>query len=168
LLVACRNPGDEPKPPPPEPPAVSHPAPASPTPAASTPAGPIAGVMPVPGDFRVKDFGFTSGEKLPELRIHYMTLGTARRDATGHVTNAVLILHGTTGSGQAFARKQFADVLFGPGQVLDLARYYVILPDGIGHGDSSKPSDGLKAEFPHYGYVDMVEAEHALLVDALK
>ena len=168
LLVACRNPGDEPKPPPPEPPAVSHPAPASPTPAASTPAGPIAGVMPVPGDFRVKDFGFTSGEKLPELRIHYMTLGTARRDATGHVTNAVLILHGTTGSGQAFARKQFADVLFGPGQVLDLARYYVILPDGIGHGDSSKPSDGLKAKFPHYGYVDMVEAEHALLVDGLK
>jgi len=168
LLVACRNPGDQPKPAPPDPPAASHPAPASPAPAPSTPAGPIAGVTPVPGDFRVKDFVFTSGEKLPELRIHYMTLGTARRDATGHVTNAVLIMHGTTGSGQAFARKQFADVLFGPGQALDLARYYVILPDGIGHGDSSKPSDGLHAKFPHYGYVDMVEAEHALVVDGLK
>jgi homoserine O-acetyltransferase len=168
LLVACRNPGDEPKPAPPDPPAASHPAPAPPVPAASTPQGPIAGVTPVPGDFRVKDFAFTSGEKLPELRIHYMTLGSARRDAIGRVTNAVLIMHGTTGSGQAFARKQFADVLFGPGQALDLARYYVILPDGIGHGDSSKPSDGLKAKFPHYGYVDMVEAEHALVVDGLK
>ena len=168
LLVACRNPGDEPKPAPPDPPAASHPSPAPPAPAPSTPAGPIAGVTPVSGDYRVKDFVFTSGEKLPELRTHYMTLGTARRDATGHVTNAVLIMHGTTGSGQQFARKQFADVLFGPGQALDLARYYVILPDGIGHGDSSKPSDGLHAKFPHYGYVDMVEAEHALVVDGLK
>jgi len=129
--------------------------------------GPIAGVTPVQGDFRRKDFVFTSGETLPELRIHYMTLGTARRDASGHVTNAVLIMHGTTGSGQQFARKQFADVLFGPGQALDLQRYYVILPDDIGHGDSSKPSDGLRARFPHYGYVDMVEAEHALVVDGL-
>jgi len=157
LLVACRNT-----------PAAMPPAPASSTPPPSTPPGPIAGVAPVPGDFRVKDFVFTSGEKLPELRIHYMTLGTARRDATGHVTNAVLIMHGTGGSGQQFARKQFADVLFGPGQALDLTRYYVILPDDIGHGDSSKPSDGLRAKFPHYGYVDMVEAEHALVVDGLK
>jgi homoserine O-acetyltransferase len=129
---------------------------------------PIAGVMPVPGDFRRKDFAFTSGEKLPELRIHYLTLGTARRDAAGHVTNAVLVMHGTTGSGQQFARKQFADVLYGPGQPLDLTRYYVILPDDIGHGDSSKPSDGLHAKFPRYGYTDMVEAEHALVVDGLK
>ena len=124
--------------------------------------------MPVPGDFIIKDFTFTSGEKLPELRIHYMTLGTAKRDASGRVSNAVLIMHGTTGSGQQFSRKQFADVLFGPGQPLDLSRYYVILPDDIGHGGSSKPSDGLRAKFPHYGYTDMVVAEHALVVDGLK
>ena len=124
--------------------------------------------MPVPGDFTIKDFTFASGEKLPELRIHYMTLGTAKRDAAGRVSNAVLIMHGTTGSGQQFSRKQFADVLFGPGQPLDLARYYVILPDDIGHGQSSKPSDGLRAKFPHYGYTDMVNAEHALVVDGLK
>ena len=122
----------------------------------------------MPGDLQIKDFAFASGEKLPLLRIHYVTLGTARRDAAGHVTNAVLILHGTTGSGLSFARKPFADVLFGPGQPLDLTRYYVILPDGIGHGDSSKPSDGLYAKFPHYGYIDMVEAEHHLVVDGLK
>lgn len=124
--------------------------------------------MPVPGDFILKDFTFTSGEKLPELRIHYMTLGTAKRDASGRVSNAVLIMHGTTGSGQQFSRKQFADVLFGAGQPLDLSRYYVILPDDIGHGGSSKPSDGLRAKFPHYGYTDMVAAEHALVVDGLK
>jgi homoserine O-acetyltransferase len=123
--------------------------------------------MPVAGDFQIKDFAFTSGEKLPELRIHYMTLGTPKRDAAGHVTNAVIVLHGTTGSGQQFARTQFADELYGPGQPLDLTRYYVILPDDIGHGDSSKPSDGMHARFPRYGYHDMVEAEHALVADGL-
>jgi homoserine O-acetyltransferase len=171
LLLACRKAHDEPRPPPP--PAAPAPAPAGPAapkpPATAAPAPqPIAGVMPVPGDFTIKDFTFTSGEKLPELRIHYMTLGTARRDAAGHVSNAILIMHGTTGSGQQFSRKQFADVLFGPGQPLDLTRYYVILPDDIGHGGSSKPSDGLHAKFPHYGYTDMVVAEHALVVDGLK
>jgi homoserine O-acetyltransferase len=171
-LVACRNTHDEPKPPPaPAGPAVpvttqaAAPAQARPAP---PPAQPIAGVMPVSGDFTIKDFAFTSGERLPELRIHYMTLGTIKRDATGRVTNAVLIMHGTTGSGQQFARKQFADMLFGPGQPLDLSRYFVILPDGIGHGGSSKPSDGLRAKFPRYGYTDMVAAEHALVVDGLK
>jgi homoserine O-acetyltransferase len=124
--------------------------------------------MPVADDFTIKDFTFLSGEKLPELRIHYMTLGTAKRDPAGHVTNAVLIMHGTGGSGQQFARKQFTDVLFGPGQPLDLTRYYVILPDDVGHGGSSKPSDGLHARFPHYNYTDMVVAEHALVVDGLK
>jgi homoserine O-acetyltransferase len=168
LLVACRSTRDEPKPLPPEPAAAPVPPPAQPSAAPPKAAPqPIAGVMPVPGDFKMKDFAFTSGEKLPELRIHYMTLGTAKRDAAGHVTNAVLIMHGTGGSGQQFARKQFTDVLFGPGQALDLTRYYVILPDDIGHGDSSKPSDGLHAKFPHYGYIDMVEAEHALVVDGL-
>jgi homoserine O-acetyltransferase/O-succinyltransferase len=171
LLLACRKAHDDRQAP--QPPAAPAPAPAGPAapkpPATAAPAPqPIAGVMPVPGDFIIKDFTFTSGEKLPELRIHYMTLGTARRDAAGRVTNAILIMHGTTGSGQQFARKQFADVLFGPGQPLDLTRHYVILPDDIGHGGSSKPSDGLHAKFPHYGYTDMVVAEHALVVDGLK
>ncbi len=168
LLVACRKAQDEPKPPPPPAPAASNPAPAPKSPASPAAPQPIAGMMPVPGDFTLKDFEFTSGEKLPELRIHYMTLGTAQRDAAGHVTNAVLVMHGTGGSSQQFSRKQFADVLYPPGQALDLTRYYVILPDDIGHGDSSKPSDGLHAKFPRYGYTDMVEAEHALVVDGLK
>jgi homoserine O-acetyltransferase/O-succinyltransferase len=172
LLLACRKADDEPRQSPPQPAAPaapSTPPAAQKTPATAPPAlQPIAGVMPVPGDFTIKDFTFTSGEKLPELRIHYMTLGTPRRDAAGRVTNAVLIMHGTTGSSQQFSRKQFADVLFGPGQPLDLTRYYVILPDDIGHGQSSKPSDGLRAKFPHYGYHDMVNAEHALVVDGLK
>ena len=170
LLVACRKSADEPRPAPKpvEAPAPATAAPAAPpaTPAAApaTPADPamIAGVTTAPGDFKIKDFAFTSGDKLPELRIHFMTLGTAKRDAQGHVTNAVIVLHGTTGSGQQFARKQFADELFGPGQPLDLNKYYVILPDDIGHGASSKPSDGLHAKFPHYGYHDMVQAEHEL------
>jgi homoserine O-acetyltransferase len=130
-------------------------------------AGPVAGVVPVEGDFVERDVRFASGETLPELRIHYLTLGTLRRDATGHATNAVLVMHGTTGSGQQFLQPQFAGELFGPGQPLDLARYYVILPDDIGHGRSSKPSDGLRARFPHYGYADMVTAEHALVLDGL-
>ena len=96
-----------------------------------------------------------------------MTLGTPKRDAAGQTTNAVLVMHGTTGSGRQFERKQFADVLFGKGQPLDLTRYFVILPDDIGHGASSKPSDGRHAKFPHYGYADMVAAEHALVVDGL-
>jgi homoserine O-acetyltransferase len=171
-LLACRRSHDEPKPlqaPPLAAPATTPvAAPAKPpAPPAAAPQT-IRGVAPVSGDFTVKDFSFTSGEKLPELRIHYMTLGTAKRDPAGHVTNAILIMHGTTGSGQQFGRKQFADVLFGPGQPLDLGRYYVILPDDIGHGGSSKPSDGLHARFPHYGYTDMVEAEHALVADGLK
>ena len=138
-------------------------------PAAAPPqaAGPIAGVAPVEGDVVLRDFHFASGEVLPELRVHYATLGTPRRDAAGHVTNAVLVMHGTTGSGRQFARPQFADVLFHAGQPLDLARYYVILPDDIGHGRSAKPSDGLRARFPHYGYRDMVAAEHALVTDGL-
>ena len=115
----------------------------------------------------LRDFQFASGEKLPELRIHYMTLGTPRRDANGRVTNAVLIMHSTTTSGWLFASKPFAEALFEPGQPLDLTRYYVILPDDIGHGRSSKPSDGLRARFPHYGYRDMVAIKHALLTEGL-
>jgi len=119
------------------------------------------------GDFTVKNFQFTSGERLPELRLHYTTLGSPHKDSHGRTTNAVLILHGTGGDGHQFLRPQFADVLFAPGGLLDPAKYFIILPDGIGHGKSSKPSDGLHAKFPQYGYEDMVAAQYALVKDGL-
>jgi homoserine O-acetyltransferase/O-succinyltransferase len=123
---------------------------------------------PHEGDYVIRGFRFGSGEMLPELRIHYRTRGAPRRDAHGVVRNAVLILHGTTGSGAQFLRPIFAGELFGPGQPLDASRYYLVLPDGIGHGKSSKPSDGLHARFPHYGYRDMVEAQYLLLTKGLE
>jgi homoserine O-acetyltransferase len=119
------------------------------------------------GDFIVHDFKFRSGDSLKDLRLHYTTIGEPKRDGAGHVTNAVLILHGTGGTGAQFIRPQFSDVLFVPGGILDASRYYIILPDGIGHGKSSKPSDGLHARFPHYDYDDMVAAHHALLTQGL-
>jgi len=119
------------------------------------------------GDFTVKNFKFRSGESLPELRLHYRTLGKPARDAQGRVTNAVLILHGTGGSGEQFFQPQFAGELFGPGQLLDTSRYFIILPDGIGHEKSSKPSDGLHAHFPQYDYDDMVLAQYQLLTEGL-
>ncbi len=122
---------------------------------------------PTEGDFVVRDFRFESGESLPELRLHYRTIGKAERDATGVVRNAVLILHGTGGSGAQFLRPEFADALFGPGGPLDASKFLIVLPDGIGHGRSSKPSDGLRARFPRYGYRDMIEAQRRLLVDGL-
>jgi homoserine O-acetyltransferase/O-succinyltransferase len=122
---------------------------------------------PAQGDFVVRNFRFASGEKLPELRLHYRTLGMPQRDAQGVVRNAVLILHGTGGSGAQFIRPEFAGALFGDGQLLDARRYFIILPDGIGHGQSSKPSDGLHAAFPRYGYIDMVEAQYRLVTDGL-
>lgn len=118
-------------------------------------------------DFVLRDFHFRSGETLPELRIHYRTLGAPRRDAAGRIVNAVMVLHGTGGDGSTFLRPMFAGVLFTPGGLLDPAKYFIILPDDIGHGGSSKPSDGLHARFPHYGYEDMVEAEHALVTQGL-
>ena len=124
-------------------------------------------LQPQQGDFILHDFHFRSGETLPELRLHYTTFGTPRRDAAGHVVNAVLILHGTGGQGRNLIRPEFSGVLFGPGALLDVNRYYVILPDGIGHGKSSKPSDGLHARFPHYDYDDMVEAQYRLLTEGL-
>jgi len=132
-------------------------------------AGLAAGARPTPkeGDYISKDFHFKSGETLPELRLHYMTFGSPVRDANGRVTNAVMILHGTTGSGSQFLAPQFAGVLYGPGQLLDVTRYYVILPDNIGHGKSSKPSDGMHARFPQYDYDDMVAAQHELLEKGL-
>jgi homoserine O-acetyltransferase/O-succinyltransferase len=123
---------------------------------------------PVEGDFTIRDFQFASGQSLPELRLHYRTFGSPRRDDKGIVRNAVLILHGTTGSGAQFLRPEFAGELYGPGQPLDVSRYFLILPDGIGHGKSSKPSDGLRAKFPNYGYRDMIEAQYRLLTDGLK
>src|SRR5690348_9523085 len=123
---------------------------------------------PVSGDFVLDHFRFTSGAELAELRLHYRALGRPQRDAQGIVTNAILILHGTTGSGNQFIRKEFAGELFGPGQLLDARQYYLVLPDGIGHGQSSKPSDGLHGHFPKYGYHDMIEAQYRLLQDGLK
>ena len=119
------------------------------------------------GDFFAHDFHFKDGESLATLRLHYTTLGTPRRDVQGRITNAVMVLHGTGGTGAQFLRPQFADVLYRPGGLLDIARWYVILPDGIGHGASSKPSDGLHARFPHYDYADMVAAQHLLLTQGL-
>jgi homoserine O-acetyltransferase len=119
------------------------------------------------GDYVSKNFHFKSGETLPELRLHYRTFGSPVRDANGRMTNAVMILHGTTGSGAQFLAPQFAGVLYGPGQLLDVSRYYVILPDNIGHGKSSKPSDGMHARFPQYDYDDMVAAQHELLEKGL-
>jgi homoserine O-acetyltransferase len=119
-------------------------------------------------DYVIKNFAFESGETLPELRIHYITMGQPRRNASGRVENAVIVNHGTTGSGDAFTSRTFAGELFGPGQLLDTARYFVVLADGIGHGKSSKPSDGMHARFPRYTYRDMVDAQHELLVNGLK
>jgi len=124
--------------------------------------------QPTSGDFILRDYRFASGETLPELRIHYRTLGTPKKDRDGVVRNAVLVLHGTTGSGANFLRPEFAGELFGEGQPLDATRYFLILPDGIGHGGSGKPSDGLRARFPRYGYRDMVEAQYRLVTEGLK
>src|SRR5437879_6758089 len=124
--------------------------------------------QPVEGDFVARDFRFGTGETLPELRVHYRTIGTPRRDASGVVRNAVLVLHGTGGTGAGFLSRTFGGELFGAGQQLDATRYFIILPDGIGHGKSSTPSDGLRARFPKYTYDDMVRAHHAMLVDGLK
>jgi homoserine O-acetyltransferase/O-succinyltransferase len=122
---------------------------------------------PTEGDYTIRDFKFASGETLPELRIHYRTLGKPEKNAQGKTTNAVLIMHGTTGSGAQFIRPEFAGELFGKDQPLDATKFFVVLPDGIGHGKSSKPSDGMHAKFPRYGYIDMVEAQYRLLTDAL-
>jgi homoserine O-acetyltransferase len=123
---------------------------------------------PMEGDFGIRDFHFESGQTLPELRMHYRTLGSPRYDEQGLARNAVLILHGTTGSGAQFLRPEFAGELFGRGQPLDASRYFLILVDNIGHGQSAKPSDGLRAKFPNYRYRDMVEAQYRLLTDGLK
>ena len=122
---------------------------------------------PNEGDFAIANFQFTSGETIPRLRIHYRTYGTPQKDAQGIVRNAVLVMHGTGGTGAQFVGRTFAGELFGPGQPLDVTQFFIILPDDIGHGQSSKPSDGLHAKFPKYGYADMIGAEHRLVTEGL-
>jgi homoserine O-acetyltransferase/O-succinyltransferase len=129
---------------------------------------PSGAPKPLEADYVIPNFHFASDETLPELRLHYATLGKPHRDAHGRVNNAVLILHATGGSGRSFLTERFAGVLFGKGQLLDSDRYYIILPDGIGHGASSKPSDGLHTHFPQYDYEDMVAAQHALVTQGLQ
>ena len=122
---------------------------------------------PTERDYVVRDFKFAWGETLPELRLHYRTLGKPEKDAQGQTRNAVLIMHGTTGSGAQFIRPEFGGELFGKDQPLDETKFFIVLPDGIGHGKSNKPSDGMHAKFPRYGYIDMVEAQYRLLTDGL-
>jgi homoserine O-acetyltransferase len=122
---------------------------------------------PSEADYVIRDFRFASGESLPALRIHYRFLGRPERGADGVVRNAVLVLHGTGGAGSTFIRPEFAGELFGAGQPLDAAHTFIVIPDGIGHGRSSKPSDGLHAGFPAYGYADMVDAQYRLLTEGL-
>ncbi|MEH3038308.1 MAG: alpha/beta fold hydrolase [Sphingomonas adhaesiva] len=149
-------------------------APATPPPAtppiaaAAVPRTPAATRWPTrEADYIIPGFRFRSGETLPALRVHYTTLGQPHRDAKGEIDNAVMVLHGTGGTGRQFLNPAFADELYGPGQPLDITRYWIILPDGIGHGGSSKPSDGLHMRFPAYDYDDMVEAQYRLLRDGL-
>jgi homoserine O-acetyltransferase/O-succinyltransferase len=132
--------------------------------------GTWSGVPSKEGDYIAHDFKFSDGQTLPEIRLHYTTLGAPQRDASGQVTNAVLILHGTNRAGRVWLIPSFAGVLFGPGQLLDASKYYLILPDqlGAGLGKSSKPSDGLRAKFPHYDYSDMVRASQILLKEGLQ
>ena len=122
---------------------------------------------PIEGDYTIKNFKFKSGEQLPDLQLHYTTIGKPERDKNNRITNGVLIMHGTSGNGHQFLSEMFAGGLFGPGQLLDAAKYYIILPDGIGHGKSSKPSDGMHMRFPKYDYDDMVLADYKLLTEHL-
>ena len=119
------------------------------------------------GTYIIKNFHFGSGESLPELKLHYLTLGKPHRGADGHTDNAILLLHGTGGSANSLLSPVFSNVLFGPGQPFDISKYFLILPDDIGHGESSKPSDGLRMKFPQYDYDDMVASQHTMLTEGL-
>ena len=120
------------------------------------------------GSYVIHDFHFGTGETLPELKLHYITLGTLHRNAAGHADNAILLLHGTGGNAHTLLNPVFSDVLFGPGQPFDITKYFLILPDDIGMGESSKPSDGLRMKFPHYDYDDMVRSQHEMLLDGMQ
>jgi homoserine O-acetyltransferase/O-succinyltransferase len=147
---------------------LTHAAPAQQT-MSSTPAAPPAPThWPTQdGTYTIRNFHFKDGESLPALRLHYLTLGTPHRDAQGHVDNAILLLHGTGGDAHSLMNPVFSDVLFGPGQPFDITKFFLILPDDIGHGQSSKPSDGLRMHFPQYDYDDMVASQHAMLEGGL-
>ena len=133
----------------------------------ANPAAPASKWPAVDGTVTLQNFRFGTGETLPELKLHYLTLGTPHRNAAGHTDNVVLLLHGTGGSAHSLLNPLFSDVLFAPGGVLDITKYFIILPDDIGHGESSKPSDGLHAHFPAYDYDDMVRSQHMML-EAMK
>lgn len=122
---------------------------------------------PVEGDFTTRNFRFESGEAVGEVKLHYRTVGTPRQGPDGAVRNGVLILHGTGGSGRGFLSEGYAGQLFGKGRILDAERYFIILPDNVGHGQSSKPSDGLRMNFPKYRYTDMVRLQHLLVTEGL-
>lgn len=143
-------------------PVAGTPAPPTPAPATAPSKWPVQ-----EGDVTIRDFRFRSGETMPTVRLHYATLGTPHRNSKGEIDNAVMVLHGTGGSGRQFLQPHFADELYGPGQPLDIRRYYIILPDNVGHGASSKPSDGLRMKFPQYDYDDMVELQHRMLTEGL-
>src|SRR6201993_2496620 len=129
----------------------------------ANPAAPASKWPAVDGTVTLRNFRFGTGETLPELKLHYLTLGTPHRNAAGHTDNVVLLLHGTGGSAHSLLNPLFSDVLFAPDGVLDITKYFIILPDDIGHGESSKPSDGLHAHFPAYDYDDMVRSQHMML-----
>jgi homoserine O-acetyltransferase len=120
------------------------------------------------GDYLVKNFEFESKEKLAEMNLHYITMGKPQKDKDGHINNAVLIMHGTTGNGKGFINDRFSGFLFGPGKVLDANKYFIIFPDAIGHGNSSRPSEGMHMKFPKYTYNDMVKGQYILLTQHLK
>ncbi|HEY9535602.1 MAG TPA: alpha/beta fold hydrolase, partial [Mucilaginibacter sp.] len=123
---------------------------------------------PEESDYIIKDFTFESGEKLPELRIHCITVGKQHKNAGGQTDNAVLIMHGTTGDSKGLIGiSRFSNTLFAPGAPLDANKYYIVFIDGIGHGKSSKPSDGLHMKFPKYTYNDMVRAQYLLVTQHL-
>jgi len=119
------------------------------------------------GTYDIANFHFKDGETIPKLHLHYLTLGTPHRDAAGHTDNAILLLHGTGGDAHSLMNPVFSNVLFGPGAPLDITKFFLILPDDIGHGESSKPSDGLHMHFPQYDYDDMVASQHTMLLDGL-
>jgi homoserine O-acetyltransferase len=118
-------------------------------------------------DYELKNFKFVGGETMPVLKLHYTTFGKPVRNAKGQVVNAVYIMHGTTGNSHNFTNRQFAGNLFHTGQSLDASKYFIILPDGIGHGRSSKPSDGLHMKFPKYTYDDMIKADYTVLTEQM-
>jgi len=119
------------------------------------------------GTYVIKNFRFGTGETFPELKLHYLTLGEPHRDSAGHTDNAILLLHGTGGNAHTLLNPVFSEVLFGPGQPLDITKFFIIFPDDIGHGESSKPSDGLRMHFPQYDYDDMVSSQHTMLLAGL-